>query len=146
MKPIYLSSFKLCFLTLIFLFGITVQLNSENLQPTPEYRNFYGICWDRNAHQNLTFARQMGYDYVFYQRGMEDDSLSNDLHFYLESPEFMVYPRYVYINKEYTEKEISYFLNNSALKDTTSKFRLFLFLRCYCCFFLFCLDPSLRSG
>lgn len=89
---------------------------------SPEYRNFYGICWDRNAHQNLIYARQMGYDYVFYQRGMENDSLSNDLHFYLESPEFMVYPRYVYINKEYTEKEISYFLNNSALKDTTSKF------------------------
>ena len=116
--------FKILFISLLF--SISVQLNAvnfkENTNHTSDYRNFYGICWDRNAHQNLVFARQMGYEYVFYQRGMENDSLSNDLHFFLESPEFMVYQRYVYINKEYSVNEISDFLNNSALKDTTSKF------------------------
>ncbi|MFZ4724762.1 MAG: hypothetical protein ACOYMD_04885 [Paludibacter sp.] len=119
-------NFKFNAIIIAILFCISIQMNAENStktkNPNPEYRNFYGICWDRNAHQNLVYARQMGYDYVFYQHGMEDDSLSNDLYFYLESPEFNVYPRYVYINKTYTEKEISEFLTNSALKDTTSKF------------------------
>jgi len=123
MTPKCSINLKFYFTALLFFCISFNQLSAQNIKKQkPEYRNFYGICWDRNVHQNLAYARQMGYDYVFYQRGMENDSLSNDLYFYIESPEFMVYQRYVYINKEYTENEISYFLNNSALKDTTSTF------------------------
>ena len=37
----------------------------------PDYRNFYGISWRGTPHENLAYARQMKYDYGFYQYGME---------------------------------------------------------------------------
>ena len=106
-----------------FVISASVHAGTRSPNHSSEYRNFYGICWGkRNIHQDLTFARQMGYDYVFYQPGMEDDSLSNDLYFFLESPQYMVYPHTVYIDKTYTPEEISYFQNNASLKDSTSVF------------------------
>ncbi|MFZ4724763.1 MAG: hypothetical protein ACOYMD_04890, partial [Paludibacter sp.] len=51
--------------------GTVISQNVKKVIHTSEYRNFYGICWDENPHQNLVYARQMGYEYVFYQPGME---------------------------------------------------------------------------
>lgn len=60
--------------------------------PPKDYRDFYGITWRGDVESNLRFARQMGYDFVMYQRGMETNALAADLGFYLESPQYAVYP------------------------------------------------------
>jgi hypothetical protein len=73
-----------------------IQLSNENEQFLPEdyddlsKYNFYGICWNGKVEDNLKFARQMGYEYVMYQKGMENSSLAENLHFYLESPDYQV--------------------------------------------------------
>lgn len=54
--------------------------------------NFFGIAWRGTAEENLKFAAQMGYDAVFYRSAMEDDPNADSLAFYLESPEYHVYP------------------------------------------------------
>jgi hypothetical protein len=87
---------------------------------TPEYRNFYGIAWDGSANDNLSYARQMGYDYVFYQKGMERDSLSNGLFFYLETPEYSIYPRRLDTKKQYSTSEIKFFETHYALMNHKS--------------------------
>jgi hypothetical protein len=88
----------------------------------PDYRNFYGISWKGNPHENLTYAKQMKYDYVFYQKDMENDSLSNGLYFYLETPEYLTYNVHLDVNKTYSEKEISFYENYCALKNITTPF------------------------
>ena len=37
--------------------------------PPKDYRDFYGIAWRGDVESNLRFAKQMGYDFVMYQRG-----------------------------------------------------------------------------
>ncbi len=54
---------------------------------TDDFRHFYGICWRGKPSDNLAFARQMGYEYVFYQVGMEKDPLAAGMNFFIESPE-----------------------------------------------------------
>jgi hypothetical protein len=83
-------------LLLAFLFcfpGFSVKMAAKSKPKNqPDFRDFYGICWNGKVHDNLAFAKQMGYDFVFYQRGMENDPLARDLKFYLESPQYAVYP------------------------------------------------------
>ena len=88
----------------------------------PDYRNFYGISWRGTAHDNLAYARQMKYDYVFYQSGMEYDSLSNGLFFYLESPEYITYNRRIETGKNYSVEQKAFFQTHYALKNNTQPF------------------------
>ncbi len=87
-----------------------------------EYRNFYGIAWNGKAHDNLAYSRQMGYDYVFYQKGMELDTLSKGLFFYVETPEYSVYPRWIQTGKTYSPEEIRFYETNSALMNSNKQF------------------------
>ena len=87
-----------------------------------DYRNFYGISWRGNAHENLVYARQMKYDYVFYQAGMEKDTLSNGLYFYLETPEYFTYSSELDMSQTYSAKQITFYETCCALKNTTSSF------------------------
>jgi hypothetical protein len=59
----------------------------------PDYRNFYGIVWVGNNDDNLAYAKQMGYDYVFYHPGMADHANADSLKFYLETPQYDCYER-----------------------------------------------------
>lgn len=53
--------------------------------------NCFGICWSgRNIDDILSYAKQMGYSYVFYRPGMEKSPLASDLFFYIETPETSV--------------------------------------------------------
>ena len=54
--------------------------------------DFYGISWRGDNQSNLQFAKQMGYDFVMYKRGMETNELASDLGFYLETPQSDVFP------------------------------------------------------
>ena len=74
----------------------------------PEFRNFYGISWRGTVIENLSYARQMGYNYVFYQKGMEKEALSNGLYFYIETPEYSVYNRRLDTKKKYSAEEIRF--------------------------------------
>jgi hypothetical protein len=93
---------------------------SNNIQP--EFRHFYGIAWNGTPSENLAYAKQMGYQYVFHQKGMENDTASSGLYFYLETPEYFVYPRRLETQRTYTEEEIRFFELNYALMNNTHSF------------------------
>jgi hypothetical protein len=95
---------------------------NEHVTRTPDFRNFYGIVWVGSSHDNLAYARQMGYDYVFYKKGMEKDSLSKGLYFYLESPEYSIYTRNINTQKDYTPEEAWFAETHFALMNNTKAF------------------------
>jgi hypothetical protein len=64
----------------------------------------------------------MGYDYVFYQKGMEKDSLSNGLHFYIETPEYSVYKRQIDTKQNNTHEEIRFAETHFALMNNSKSF------------------------
>jgi len=88
----------------------------------PEFRNFYGISWRGTVIENLSYARQMGYNYVFYQKGMEKEALSNGLYFYIETPEYSVYNRRLDTKKKYSAEEIRFAETHYALMNNTKRF------------------------
>jgi hypothetical protein len=128
---------KNAFLCLILFSGFTLcscsepnkEPESQNIKTIVDFRDFYGITWRGNAHDNLLFAKQMGYGYVFYQRGMENDPLAKDLKFYIESPQYSAYPvsRNIDVRKVYSDKEISmyekYFakMNNKTFPNNIAR-------------------------
>ena len=87
-----------------------------------DFRDFYGIAWNGKPHDNLMYARQMGYGYVFYQTGMEKDPLAKDLKFYIETPQYSVYPvpRSIDVEKAYTDNEIKLYEKYFAKKNNKS--------------------------
>ncbi|MDO5570538.1 MAG: hypothetical protein Q4F97_03620 [Bacteroidales bacterium] len=87
-----------------------------------DFRNFYGITWNGKASDNLKFAKQMGYDYIFYSYGMENETEAHDIYFYLESPEYMTYTRKVDRRKAYTKEEQEKISEFCALKDASLPF------------------------
>lgn len=106
-----------------FLFACTGNLSeSEKVTRKPDFRNFYGIVWVGSPHENLLYAKQMGYDYVFYQKGMEKDSLSNGLYFYIESPEYSVYNRNIYTNRQYPPEQVHFAETHYALMNNSRPF------------------------
>lgn len=88
----------------------------------PDYRNFYGITWTGDNDSNLAFAKQMGYDYIFYKYGMANHPNSDSLKFYIESPQYGCYQRNIDRKKTYTEKEKAYLSRFVALKDASKPF------------------------
>ena len=58
-----------------------------------DFRNFYGIAWRGTADENLDYARQMGYKYIFFKWDMERNPKAKGFKFFVESPEYGVYPR-----------------------------------------------------
>ena len=86
------------------------------------FKNFYGITWIGNNDDNLAFAKQMGYDYIFYKHNMEKHPLSDSLKFYIESPQYMCYPRTISRAQQYTQKEQDYISRFAALKDASLPF------------------------
>lgn len=114
-------------LLLPFTFGCSkYRLNKKSIPLSfivnPDYRNFYGIAWRGNPHENLAYAKQMKYGYVFYQRGMENDTLSNGMYFYLETPEYFTYNRSLDLNKIYSDKDIIFYKTYCTLKSLTNPF------------------------
>lgn len=88
----------------------------------PDFRNFYGIAWDGKPADNLAYAKQMGYDYIIYAAGMENEENATNIRFYFESPEYTVYPRYVDRNKEYSPEEQQVMSSFCVLKDASLPF------------------------
>jgi hypothetical protein len=110
-------SLRFCIISIVF---FSYQYAIGQIEKDP--RNFYGICWRGNSSENIKYAKSMGYDFVFYQGGMEDDINSKGLGFYLETPEYMIYPRKVDVNKEYSEEEKAFYERYCALGDSNKKF------------------------
>ncbi len=86
----------------------------------PDYRNFYGVIWKGTANENLTFAKQMGYTYVIYQSGMEKDPLSNDLYFYIESPEYQIYNRQINTTASYNSAQLDFYQKYCTLRSSAA--------------------------
>ena len=116
------SNFRLPFVLILFVVSQGFMGTGKKSGFIPDFRNFYGIAWNGSAHENLAFARQMGYDYVFYQKGMEYDTLSNGLHFYLETPEYAVYTRKIDTKVPLTPNAIHFAETHFALMNTTKPF------------------------
>lgn len=49
-------------------------------------RDLFGVMWVGNAHDNLKFAKQMGYDCIAYEWPMETDPLAAGMKFFLQGP------------------------------------------------------------
>ncbi|WP_222837296.1 hypothetical protein [Dyadobacter fermentans] len=64
----------------------------------------------------------MGYRYVFYQQGMENDPLSDNLHFYLESPEYTIYKRTLSLNRTYPEKDVRFYEQHCTVSEPDQQF------------------------
>jgi hypothetical protein len=105
----------------IFLSVSCIQAIKEN-KIEPDFRIFYVIVWKGETNENLSYARQMKYDYVFYQKGMEKDSLSKGLYFYIETPEYAVYPRRIDTKQLYSRGEIEFFETNCAIMNNSKVF------------------------
>ena len=90
----------------------------DGLSPR-DYRDVFGITWSGELHSNLQFAKQMGYDYVMYKRGMETDELASDLGFYLESPQYPAYPvpRSINLARTYSAGDRELYEKYFAKKD-----------------------------
>ncbi len=75
--------------------------------------SFYGISWRGKPSDNLKYAREMGYHYVIYQHGMENDPDARGIYFYIEEPErdcLTDYPSRRYDPKRnYSPEEKSFF-------------------------------------
>ena len=86
----------------------------------PEFRNYFGVSWNglANISDNLAYAKQMGYGYVFYMTGMENDPLSDNLYFFIESPQANSYSRTVNTASNYNSTQIDFYNNYCALKST----------------------------
>ena len=96
----------------------------DSASPTiaPDYRNFYGIAWVGNNDDNLAYAKQMGYDYVFYCSGMASHPNSDSLKFYLGSPEYRCYQRHIDRSKTFTKEEKEELSRFAVLKDASLPF------------------------
>ncbi|MDR1222228.1 MAG: hypothetical protein LBL07_05035, partial [Tannerella sp.] len=88
----------------------------------PDYRNFYGIVWVGNNDDNLAYAKQMGYDYIFYHFGMADHANVDSLKFYLETPQYDCYEREIDRNHPFKADEKEYLSRFVALKDASKPF------------------------
>ena len=83
----------------------------------PEYRNFFGVSFVGQPSELLSYAKQMGYNYVFYRAGMQNEPLSDNMYFYLESPEYNTYSRMLNTKKSYNTTEIDFYENYCTLKN-----------------------------
>lgn len=110
-----LNSLNLLFIFLLLQSHVYSQTNAD-------FRNFYGISWRGTPHENLKYAKQMGYDCVFYQPGMEKDSLSDNLLFYLETPENFIFDRTIQISKKYDRKAVEFYEEYCALSNFSFEF------------------------
>lgn len=84
-----------------------------------DYRNFFGPIWFSSVPEAVTYARQMGNDYILYKDGMERNKGVDGMLFYLESPEYSAYPlpRLIYKDRVYTEEEIATYEKYFAWKS-----------------------------
>lgn len=84
--------------------------------------NFYGIAWRGNSADNLAYAKQMGYRYVFYKSGMENEQVAKeqDTNFFIESPDINLMPinAELDLTKTFTEQEKEFYQNYTCWKST----------------------------
>jgi hypothetical protein len=103
------------------MFSFTV--GAQNIErDEKDYRNFYGINWKGNVEDNLLYAKQMGYDFIFYTQNMEKSKNAQNMYFYIETPEYQVYPRTIDLDKTYTKEQQEYFSKFAALKNAELPF------------------------
>jgi hypothetical protein len=104
--------------TLIVERGLTKRAVTAGVEGK-DYRNFFGPIWFSSASEAVKYARQMGNDYILYKDGMERNKDVDGMLFYLESPEYSVYPvpRLIYKDRDYTPEEIALYEEYFAWKS-----------------------------
>ena len=103
--------------------SLAAALNAGEPEIKPDdFRNVYGIAWRGTADENLDFARQMGYTHVFYQWGMERNPKAKGFKFFIESPEYAVYPRVIDTTKKYSPEQIKWWETNCSLLSLDKPF------------------------
>jgi len=103
----------------VFFLAVFVGFFVPNLASavTGDWRFFYGISWRGSSINNIKYARQMGYKYIFDKGDYKNYSEASGMRFYIESPEYHVYNR-VLNTKSYTSQEKSDFERLAAWKST----------------------------
>lgn len=87
-----------------------------------DFRNFYGIAWVGSNDDNLAYAKQMGYESIFYNSGMANNAHSDSIKFFLESPQYYCYQRRIDRGTTYSKAEKDYLSRFVALKDASKSF------------------------
>ncbi|MGV8141965.1 MAG: hypothetical protein ACP5NW_05990 [Candidatus Woesearchaeota archaeon] len=110
--------FIIAMFTVVFA-SLILSVHSVN---AADYRNAYMIMWDGTACDNLAYAKSMGYDYLGYQKGMEDCMDNIDMYFYLESPDqdLQIRGDFIYFSRSYTDAEKKEYNDLLLWKSTAS--------------------------
>lgn len=140
---------KACFcfaLMLAILQNIQVKAQSDKPNSlTDDYLNFYLIAWYGNYRDHLAYARNMGHSHVYYKAGMEKDSLSKNMKFYIGAPEYHFYKREVDTRKEYSDEEKEFLSKFAALKDSSASFPNNLARAWFKTPNIFCIEPDYQQ-
>ncbi|MFN3533426.1 MAG: Ig-like domain-containing protein [Candidatus Brocadia sp.] len=93
------------------------------------WKNFYGICWNGDPNDHITYAKQMGYDYIALTYGQWDkNQYANNpnrdgLKFYLVDPHVLqdmvpiIGKLYIDTTRSYTQEQRDFFERNMVWKS-----------------------------
>lgn len=102
---------------------------AEQAAPSPaikydkdDYRNYFGAGWQADSGEVISFAKRMGFSHVMAMGGMPKNRDSDGMYFYIETPEYGTYRRYVDPSKKYTPEQIREWETTCALKDASKPF------------------------
>ena len=102
---------------------------AEQAAPSPaikyekdDYRNYFGAGWQADSGEVISFAKRMGFSHVMAMGGMPKNRDSDGMYFYIETPEYGTYRRYVDPSKKYTPEQIWEWETTCALKDASKPF------------------------
>lgn len=88
-----------------------------------DFRNYFGAGWMASGSEVISFAKRMGFSHVMK---MGDDMArnrdANDMYFYVETPEYGTYRRYIDLSKKYTPAQIKEWETTCVLCDASKPF------------------------
>ena len=88
-----------------------------------DFRNYFGGGWQASSSEMISFAKRMGFSHVM---AMGPDLVrnrdSNGMYYYIETPEYSTYRRYVDPSKKYTPEQIKEWETTCALRDASKPF------------------------
>ena len=96
---------------------------SPSKYPKDDYRNYFGAGWQADAKEVISFAKRMGFSHVMSMGpAMARSPDADGMFFYIETPEYGTYRRYVDPSKKYSPEQIREWETTCALKDASKPF------------------------
>ena len=91
--------------------------------PKDDYRNYFGAGWLADSKEVISFAKRMGFSHVMSMGpSMAKTHDADGMFFYIETPEYGTYRRYVDPSQKYSPEQIRDWETSCALKDASKPF------------------------